>query len=113
MALKLKVIISQSSVKNFKKGVAQNRIVLNDKDTVKESSTFGKMANGRYSGQNGNDDLVMTAVNASEFLNTVDFTEYVEELYDFIDEAVQAEIENILERDLRGGNLNYDIYDLV
>ena len=98
---------------NFKKGVAQNRIVLNDKDTVKESSTFGKMANGRYSGQNGNDDLVMTAVNASEFLNTVDFTEYVEELYDFIDEAVQAEIENILERDLRGGNLNYDIYDLV
>ena len=98
---------------NFKKGVAQNRIILNDKDTVKESSTFGKMANGRYSGQNGNDDLVMTGVNASEFLNTVDFTEYVEELYDFIDEAVQAEIENILERDLRGGNLNYDIYDLV
>ena len=98
---------------NFKKGVGQNRIILTDKDTVKESSTFGKMANGRYSGQNGNDDLVMTSVNSSEFLNTVDFTEYVEELYDFIDPSVQSKIEEILDRDLKGGNLNYDIYDLV
>jgi hypothetical protein len=55
----------------------------------------------------------MTSINASEFLNTIDFTEYVEELFDLIDTGVQDEIETILDRDLKGGNLNYDIYDLV
>jgi len=98
---------------NFKKGVSQNRISFTDKDTVRESKTFGKLPNGRYAGQNGNDDLVMTSINASEFLNTVDFTEYVEELYDLVDPSIQDKIEEILDRDLRGGNLNYDIYDLV
>ena len=98
---------------NFKKAIIQNRIMITDTDTVEESTTFGKLLNGSYAGQSGNDDMIMSSINASEFLNTVDFTEYVEELFDLVDLNVQTRIEDILERDLKGGDLNYDIYDLV
>lgn len=98
---------------NFKKAVAQNRIILTDPDTITESTTFGLLPNGTYAGQSGHDDLIMSSINACEFLTTIDFTEYVEELFDLIDDKVQDEIEAILDRDLKGGNLNYDIYDLV
>lgn len=98
---------------NFKKYVTQNRIVFNDKNTILEANTFGKLPNGSYAGQMGNDDLIMTCINASEFFMTVDFSEFVEELYDTVDETVQTRIEEILDRDSKGGNMNFDIYDLI
>lgn len=98
---------------NFKKYVAQNKIILKDIQTVKESGTFGKLPNGSYAGQLGNDDLIMTSVNSSEFFTTTDFSEFVEELYDLIDPDIQNKIDEILEKDSKGGNLNFDIYDLV
>lgn len=98
---------------NFKKAVIQNRIMVTDADTIEEATTFGKLPNGSYAGQSGNDDMIMSSINASEFLNTVDFTEYVEELFDLVDPEIQTRIEDILDRDLKGGDLNYDIYDLV
>jgi len=98
---------------NFKKYVSQNKIILNEKKTVKEAGTFGKLPNGSYAGQLGHDDLIMTSINSSEFFTTTDFSEFVEELYDLIDPDIQFKIDEILERDSKGGDLNYDIYDLV
>ena len=98
---------------NFKKYITQNKIQIFDKDTVKESSTFGKLPNGSYAGQLGNDDLIMTCINSSEFFTTLDFSDFVEEIYDVIDPSIQIKIEEILEKDSKGGNLNFDIYDLV
>ena len=98
---------------NFKKYITQNKIQIFDRDTVKESSTFGKLPNGSYAGQLGNDDLIMTCINSSEFFTTLDFSDFVEEIYDEIDPAIQYKIEEILEKDSKGGNLNFDIYDLV
>jgi len=98
---------------NFKKYITQNRIVIKDKKTVYEASTFGKMPNGSYAGQLGHDDLIMTSINSSEFFFTLDFSDFVEEIYDTIDESLQIKIDEILEKDSKGGNLNYDIYDLV
>jgi hypothetical protein len=98
---------------NFKKYITQNKIVLRDKKTVYEASTFGKLPNGSYAGQLGNDDLIMTSINSSEFFFTLDFSDFAEEIYDNIDESIQEKIDNILEKDSKGGNLNYDIYDLV
>lgn len=98
---------------NFKKYITQNRIVIKDKKTVYEASTFGKMPNGTYAGQLGHDDLIMTSINSSEFFFTLDFSDFVEEIYDTIDESLQIKIDEILEKDSKGGNLNYDIYDLV
>jgi hypothetical protein len=98
---------------NFAKYVVQNKIVFNDLNTVKESTTFGKMPNGSYAGQLGNDDLIMTCINSSEFFMTSDFSEFAEEIYDTIDTDIQNEIDDILEKDAKGGDMNYDIYDLV
>ena len=98
---------------NFKKYVAQNRIVLSEKETVREAGTFGKMLNGTYAGQLGNDDLIMTCINSSEFLTTIDFSDFAEEIYELTPEAVQIQIEKILEQDSRGGHLNYDIYEII
>ena len=98
---------------NFKKYISQNKIQIFDKDTVKESSTFGKLPNGSYAGQLGNDDLIMTCINSSEFFTTLDFSDFVEEIYDVIDPSIQNLIDEILEKDSKGGNLNFDIYDLI
>jgi len=98
---------------NFKKYVAQNRIIISEKETVREAGTFGKMPNGVYAGQLGNDDLIMTCINSTEFLTTVDFSEFAEEIYEIIPEDIQHQIEKMLEQDSKGGHLNYDIYDIV
>ena len=98
---------------NFKKYISQNRIILLDKNTVYEASTFGKMPNGSYAGQLGNDDLIMTCINSSEFFFTLDFSDFAEEIHDEVDQSIQDKIDAILEQDAKGGNLNYDIYDLV
>ncbi len=98
---------------NFKKCITQNKIILRDKKTVYEASTFGKLPNGSYAGQLGNDDLIMTSINSSEFFFTLDFSDFAEEIYDQIDDSIQEKIDTILEKDSKGGNLNYDIYDLV
>jgi len=98
---------------NFKKYITQNKIILKDKKTVYEASTFGKLPNGSYAGQLGNDDLIMTSINSSEFFFTLDFFDFAEEIYDQVDDRIQEKIDNILENDAKGGNLNYDIYDIV
>jgi hypothetical protein len=71
------------------------------------------MPNGVYAGQLGNDDLIMTCINSTEFLTTVDFSEFAEEIYEIIPEGIQHQIEKILEQDSRGGHLNYDIYEII
>ena len=71
------------------------------------------MPNGSYAGQLGNDDLIMTCINSSEFFFTLDFSDFAEEIHDEMDQSIQDKIDAILEQDAKGGNLNYDIYDLV
>jgi hypothetical protein len=98
---------------NFKKYIAQNKIVISEKETVREAGTFGKMPNGAYAGQLGNDDLIMSCINSSEFFATVDFSDFAEEIYEIIPEVSRELIEKILEHDTKGGHLNYDIYDII
>jgi hypothetical protein len=62
----------------------------------------------------GNDDIIMTAITATEFFNTTDYADYIEELLDFIDENKHAKMEEILYKDSSdAGDLQYDIYDLL
>ena len=98
---------------NFKKYITQNRLLISERETVREAATFGKMPNGTYAGQLGNDDLIMSCINSTEFLTTIDFSEFAEEIWETTEEDIQEEIENVLEHDSRGGHLNYDIYDII
>ena len=74
---------------------------------------FSRNENGTYSAQTGNDDCMMTVVNACSFFDTVDYSETIEELFDYIDEIYKTKIEETLEI---SGNLSgdsFNIYDIV
>jgi len=105
-----KPILCQS----FKRLTEDFRININEEETIKEISTFGKMPNGSYGGQMGNDDIAMSIVNCTEFLNTVDYADFVEELLDTVNEEEYQSMEQFIFKDSDDdGTLNFDIYDLL
>ena len=55
----------------------------------------------------------MTCINSSEIFFTLDFSDFAEELHDVAEQAIQDKIDVILDKDAKGGQLNFDIYDLV
>jgi len=56
----------------------------------------------------------MTVISSTEFFNTTDYADYIEELLDFIDPSLHDEMEKILYKDSSfDGDLQYDIYDLI
>ena len=105
-----KVIFCQ----NFKLLTAKHRIEIVDKDTVLEAKTFGKVKNS-FKAQVGHDDLMMSSVNASNFFETVEYADFVEEYLD----KITPETYNLImqKMDLQGGMNedlnNYDIYSLL
>jgi hypothetical protein len=99
---------------NFAKLYRTHRIEVTDEMTVIEASLFGKMPNGSYGAQMGHDDIIMTAITATEYFNTTDYADAVEELLDIIDEELHSKMERTLYRDNDNeGDLQYDIYDLL
>ena len=99
---------------NFKKLVEMNKIGVNDIVTVQEASLFGSLKNGSYGAQMGNDDTIMTCITATEFFQTTDYADYIEELLDIIDPRKVKLMEQTLYKDLDGaGDLQFDIYDLL
>ena len=99
---------------NFAKLYKTNRINITDIETVREASLFGTLPNGSYGAQMGNDDIVMTAITSTEFFNTTDYADYIEELLDFIEPSMHYKMEQILYKDTTdAGDLQYDIYDLL
>ena len=99
---------------NFKKLIEMNKLKLSDIDTVQEASLFGVLKNNSYGAQMGHDDIIMTAITATEFFGTTDYADYVEELLDIIDPEKHSLMEEILykETDVQG-DLQFDIYDLL
>jgi hypothetical protein len=88
-------------------------MVIKESNTVSEAAMFSRNENGTYSAQTGNDDCMMTVVNACSFFDTVDYSETIEELFDYIDEIYKTKIEETLEI---SGNLSgdsFNIYDIV
>jgi regulator of RNase E activity RraB len=100
---------------NLKKYVEQNKMIITDEITIKELSSFGRTITGTYVGQMGHDDHVMTCVSATEFFATLDFSDFVEELLDIIDEDLYETMEAELEKTTKDkdGNVYYDIYDII
>jgi hypothetical protein len=99
---------------NFKKLIEMNKMKLADIDTIQEASLFGTLKNGNYGAQMGHDDIIMTAITATEFFGTTDYADYVEELLDIIDPEKHNLMEETLykESDVQG-DLQFDIYDLL
>lgn len=99
---------------NLKKLVEAHRLNFSEWETVVEASMFGTLPNGSYGAQHGNDDVVMTCVTIGEFLQTVDYADFIEELLDHVDEELHDHMEEILYKDNAGdGDMQFDIYDLL
>jgi hypothetical protein len=98
---------------NFKKYINVGRVIITNKETIEECISFGKTPNGSYQGQLGNDDLVMSSINVTEFFHTTDFSDFVEEKFDLIDSKTQKIMDEALSKSKDEGNLYFDIYDLV
>ena len=98
----------------FKRYFNEGRVMFYDPNTVEEAKSFGKMPNGSYKATRGHDDCVMSVINACEFINTADYYDFVEEIFDNVDDETTALIENIIESNIKGdGTINYDIYDIL
>lgn len=111
--LKLKSDNKTIFCQNFKKYINLGRILLSNKTTIEECISFGKTPSGKYQGQLGNDDLVMSSINISEFFHTLDFSDFVEEKFDLIDSKIQKSMDDILSKSKDEGSLYFDIYDLI
>ena len=99
---------------NFKKLIEMNKMKINEVATVQEASLFGTLRNGSYGAQMGNDDTIMTCITATEFFQTTDYADYVEELLDIIAPEKFKLMEETLYKDLDvEGDLQFDIYDLL
>ena len=61
----------------LKDQIGQNQTIITEKITANEALSFAKKPNGKggYKAMTGNDDCIMTVVNASHFRNTEDFQE--------------------------------------
>jgi hypothetical protein len=102
--------ILTTKVKNY---IRTSRMIVKDPTSVSEAAMFSRNENGTYSAQTGNDDCMMTIVNACSFFDTVDYSETVEELFDYIPQIYKTEIEKTLES---SGNLSgdsFNIYDIL
>ena len=112
--IKLKADNKAIFCQNFSKLYKNNRIELTDEVTVTEASLFGTLSNGSYGAQKGHDDVIMSCITATEFFNTTDYADYIEELLDFIDPTLHSKMEEVLYKDSTDqGDLQYDIYDLL
>ena len=112
--IKLKSDNKSVFCQNFKKYIEINKMKIKDINTVQEASLFGTLKNGSYAAQMGNDDIIMTAITGTEFFNTTDYADYIEEILDIIEPEKHALMEKILytEND-SSGDMNFDIYSLV
>lgn len=111
--LKLKSDNKAIFCQNFKKYINIGRLMISNKETIEESISFGKTPSGSYQGQLGNDDLVMSSINVTEFFHTTDFSDFVEEKFDLLDKSIQDVMDEALSKSKDEGNLYFDIYDLV
>lgn len=61
----------------LKDQIGQNQTIITEKITANEALSFAKKPNGKggYKAMTGNDDCIMSVVNASHFRNTEDFQE--------------------------------------
>lgn len=79
--------------------ISNKIIIVNNEDALKQLSSFGKDKNGKYKGIACHDDIVMTILNLSRALEEPVFEEWLNNIFDNLDDTnVKYYINNLLER---------------
>jgi hypothetical protein len=114
MGLKVKSDNKPIMAQKFKKYFHIGRMSITDIDTVLECVSFGKDKKGSYKGLLGHDDLVMSCINACEFLITMDYSDFVDEKFELINDDIKNEINKVLElAESENDSLQFDIYSII
>lgn len=93
--------------------VQTKRIVLTEKRTFEELSSFGLNNAGRYESQIGNDDVAMSCVNLVPYFDSVDFYEIVEDMYDTTDYDFKKAVEDRMSANDRSGDDMMDVFRVI
>jgi hypothetical protein len=93
--------------------VQTKRIVLTEKRTFEELSSFGLNNAGRYESQIGNDDVAMSCVNLVPYFDSVDFYEIVEDMYDATKPDFKKAVENRMSANDRSGDDMMDVFRVI
>lgn len=115
-ALGLKVKNDNKAIfcQDFRSAIKKRRILITDRGTVYETSGYGKLSNGSYGGQLGNDDRTATCINVSTYFSTLDCIDMIEEYFDTIPKEIQQKIESFTEGHIeKSDGKEYDIYSVL
>ncbi len=94
----------------FKDITASGRMTLSETITCQEAKMFSRRTNGTFSAQTGNDDIIMSSITASCIIDTLDFIEITEELYDNLTEETQTRLDKLQEKFEKNTDDIYDIF---
>ena len=94
----------------LKDQIGQNQTIITEKITANEALSFAKKPNGKggYKAMTGNDDCIMSVVNASHFRNTEDF----QELCDIVSKSCSQHFFELINEKLDKVSINEDDGDI-
>lgn len=71
---------------SFKQNISKGRLTIHEAITIDETTLFSKNNKGTYSAPTGNDDAVMSALNANAVFGTQEFDQFCELCFDYLEE---------------------------
>lgn len=87
-------------VKRYKEKIDNGDIEINHYPTVNEMTQFIRQdtpnGNSKYGADNGHDDIVMTIVNMTDFMDSDDYSDICNDLYDMLDMETKTIIDKYL-----------------
>ncbi len=111
VGIKLRSGYKTNICSDFRFYVDAKYMELNESRTIEEAYGFGKNKKGNYEGQDGHDDIILSAINASTVITTEEYKELVEDLFDSLPKTTRYEIESIL--DVAIEEVDDDIYGIL
>jgi hypothetical protein len=102
MGVKIQKDNRETFCRELRNLVKDKKIVMNEKRSFDELSSFGISSTGRYESQLSHDDVAMTCVNLVSLFDTTDYYEMVEEKYDNTSQIYKLAVEHIMSQGDRG-----------
>jgi len=95
--------------RDLRKLILEKRVVITEEKSYEEMSSFGINNKGTYSSQSGNDDVAMTIVYTSAFINSDDYSFVVEEIVDSSSDNFKKVMYGILESEKSTETSNFSM----
>lgn len=109
LGIKLHTHNKMQFCRDLRKLILEKRVVITEEKSYEEMSSFGINNKGTYSSQSGNDDVAMTIVYTSAFINSDDYSFVVEEIVDSSSDNFKKVMYGILESEKSTETSNFSM----